>query len=86
MEGGLTKVGRWDFKGIRLSQSDVASIQVTQLQDTLWRERDERSGKRNIFGPAVSESIFLNQSVLSECLLQGAGFYDLLSAKRLPVG
>lgn len=38
VEGDLTKVGRWDFKGIMLSQSDVAGIQVTQLQDALWRE------------------------------------------------
>ena len=49
-------------------------------------EREQRSGKITIFGPAVSENIVLNQSVLTEGLLQGPGFWYLLSAQRLLVG
>lgn len=49
-------------------------------------QRDERSGGTTIFGHAVSESLFLNQSVLTEGLFQGPGIWYLLSAERLPIG
>lgn len=55
-----------------------------QPQET--SRRDERSGNTTILEPAVSENIFLNQSVLTKGLPQGPGFWYLLSAKRLPIG
>lgn len=56
------------------------------MTDHTKHRRDERSGNTTIFGRAVSESLFLNQSVLTEGLLHGPGFWYWLSAERLPIG